>query len=497
MASTRPRDIRATQVIECLKFGTTGQAPPGSASGKAFVHDPKVTGVSEVKAQLKLRFKNYGGQRMVVVRSMQLTQKKTTATFKQLDGVIRATKPDGSKTSYTHKCGELDKTVPIMIGVSRAVLESVIFCHQEDSSWPLQEGAVLKKRFDDIFDSARYTKALDVLNKQKKGLASKAKDISGDLKGLHADKVAAQDHLKRKASAEKAIESADASIKACDDKQAALRDEKARINDKLRKLQAQEQGLQECRAEVDGLERSLKYLEERLADSALMDEDDDVLAATASRLQEEEDSQFEIINKLEREAGKHRERAEAAKKEASRIDGETGSAEAEKRRGEAEVSDLRDALADAKGDLDDTSDAYARLSQALSSSEPLDRDVAALVQTTLDAKGQELAQAEAATEKEADEALRREESVVAEKRNAVEGAADEVAALAPKVPRRRPYFASTAWGVTRRRRHAIAATPRPETAFATLPLRRSPRPSASNARPTTSCANCGTPRTRR
>ena len=191
-----------------------------------------------------------------------------------------------------------------------------------------------------------------------------------------------------------------------------------------------------------------------------------MISTQAARLQEEEDSQFEIINKLEREAGKHRERAEAAKKEASRIDGETGSAEAEKRRGEAEVSDLRDALADAKSDLDDTSDAYARLSQALSSSEPLDRDVAALVQTTLDAKGQELAEAEAETEKEADEALRREESVVAEKRNAVEGAADEVAALAPKVPRRRPYFASTAWGVTRRRRDrcvdgvGIAAAPR-------------------------------------
>ena len=61
-----------------------------------------------------------------------------------------------------------------------------------------------------------------------------------------------------------------------------MRDEKARISDKMRKLQAQEQGLQECRAEVDRLERSLKYLEERLADSALMDEDDEVLAATAS-----------------------------------------------------------------------------------------------------------------------------------------------------------------------------------------------------------------------
>ena len=59
---------------------------------------------------------------MVVVRSMQLTQKKTTATFKQLDGVIRATKPDGSKTSYTHKCGELDKTVPIMIGPDQCLV---------------------------------------------------------------------------------------------------------------------------------------------------------------------------------------------------------------------------------------------------------------------------------------------------------------------------------------------------------------------------------------
>ena len=158
-----------------------------------------------------------------------------------------------------------------------------------------------------------------------------------------------------------------------------------------------------------------------------------MISTQAARLQEEEDSQFDLIQKLEREEGKHRELAEQARKEASRVDGEKGSAEAEKRRGEAEVSDLRDALADAKGDLDDTSDAYARLSQALSSSEPLDRDVAALVQTTLDAKGQELSKEELETERQADEALRREEGKVAERRNAVEGAADEVAALAPKV----------------------------------------------------------------
>lgn len=40
----------------------------------------------------------------------------------------------------------------------RAILESVVFCHQEESSWPLQDGATLKKKFDDIFEATRYTK---------------------------------------------------------------------------------------------------------------------------------------------------------------------------------------------------------------------------------------------------------------------------------------------------------------------------------------------------
>lgn len=53
---------------------------------------------------------------------------------------------------------ELDRQVPMLLGVSKAILENVVFCHQEESSWPLQEGAVLKKKFDDIFDSTRYSK---------------------------------------------------------------------------------------------------------------------------------------------------------------------------------------------------------------------------------------------------------------------------------------------------------------------------------------------------
>jgi hypothetical protein len=40
----------------------------------------------------------------------------------------------------------------------QAILENVIFVHQEDSNWPLAEGQVLKKKFDDIFAATKYTK---------------------------------------------------------------------------------------------------------------------------------------------------------------------------------------------------------------------------------------------------------------------------------------------------------------------------------------------------
>jgi DNA repair protein RAD50 len=72
------------------------------------------------------------------------------------------------------------------------ILEHVVFCHQEDSSWPLQEGAVLKKRFDDIFDSTRYSKALEVFAKQKKEFVAKVKDLKTDLSGLASHRHAAR-----------------------------------------------------------------------------------------------------------------------------------------------------------------------------------------------------------------------------------------------------------------------------------------------------------------
>jgi len=46
--------------------------------------------------------------------------------------------------------------IPLLLGVSKAVLENVIFCHQEDSYWPLAGAAALKKKFDAIFEATKW-----------------------------------------------------------------------------------------------------------------------------------------------------------------------------------------------------------------------------------------------------------------------------------------------------------------------------------------------------
>jgi DNA repair protein RAD50 len=170
---------------------------------------------------------------MVVVRSMELSQKKTTATFRQLDGVLRTQDPNGVRRNISHKCTELDRQVPQLMGVSKAILDYVLFCHQEDSSWPLQDSAVLKKRFDEIFDSSRYTKAIEVLRKKEKSYISLAKDIKVDLAGLQSHKHAAQGFRNELESLNENLEELEDTKKDALQKLAATEDEIANYKEKI------------------------------------------------------------------------------------------------------------------------------------------------------------------------------------------------------------------------------------------------------------------------
>ena len=79
-----------TTIIECLKYSTTGAMPPGVGPGASFVHDPKLSGMTEVKGLVKLRFLNTGGKMMVVVRTMQVKQLKVRARRAGVCGFVLA-----------------------------------------------------------------------------------------------------------------------------------------------------------------------------------------------------------------------------------------------------------------------------------------------------------------------------------------------------------------------------------------------------------------------
>ena len=97
---------------------------------------------------------------MVATRSLQLTVKKTTRSQKTLEGQLLMIK-DGERTAISSRVAELDQILPQYLGVSKAILENVIFCHQDDSLWPMSEPSVLKKKFDEIFEALKYTKAIE------------------------------------------------------------------------------------------------------------------------------------------------------------------------------------------------------------------------------------------------------------------------------------------------------------------------------------------------
>ncbi|KAJ2742458.1 DNA repair protein rad50 [Coemansia sp. BCRC 34301] len=177
-----------TTIIECLKYITTGELPPNSKGG-AFIHDPKLCGENEVKAQVKLRFNNVSQRSMTCARSILLSQKKSTVTQKTLEGALSfdATATE-DKVSISSRCADLDAMLPEQLGVSKAVLENVIFCHQEESNWPLSEASVLKKKFDEIFAATRYTKALESIKTIRKGQAVEIRVQRGELKHLEEKK---------------------------------------------------------------------------------------------------------------------------------------------------------------------------------------------------------------------------------------------------------------------------------------------------------------------
>jgi len=168
-------------------MATTGSLPPLSSNGKTFINDPKITGNKETKGSIKLKFLTPRNKDVLIVRNFQLTLKKNKYEFKRLEQVLKSINSNGELVTINSTCMDIDKQVPLLMHASKAILENVIFCHQEEINWPFSESGNLKKVFDEIFDTAKYTKALDDLKDIGKKFKEKTKDTKNSLELIQKD----------------------------------------------------------------------------------------------------------------------------------------------------------------------------------------------------------------------------------------------------------------------------------------------------------------------
>ncbi|NXF43500.1 RAD50 protein, partial [Oceanites oceanicus] len=259
-----PNGAGKTTIIECLKYISTGDFPPGT-KGNSFVHDPKVANETDVRAQIRLQFRDVNGELVAVQRSMVCTQKGKKTEFKTLEGVITRTK-HGEKVSLSSKCAEIDREMISALGVSKSVINNVIFCHQEESNWPLSEGKALKQKFDEIFSATRYIKALETLRQVRLKQSLKVKECQTELKYLKQNKEKAQeiqDHLSNREA----------------------------------QLTASKENVKSIESQLDPLKSSLAAVEQNLI--KVMRLDNDIKALESRRRQMEKDNQ-DLQQKMEK-----------------------------------------------------------------------------------------------------------------------------------------------------------------------------------------------------
>ena len=78
------------------------------------------------------------------------------------------------------RCANVTSEIINALGVSKPIINYVLFCHQEDLNWPFLEGQKLKEKFDDIFGTTKFNKALDSIRAIIKARTASIKTIKAE-----------------------------------------------------------------------------------------------------------------------------------------------------------------------------------------------------------------------------------------------------------------------------------------------------------------------------
>ncbi|XP_060621205.2 DNA repair protein RAD50 [Anolis sagrei] len=306
-----PNGAGKTTIIECLKYICTGDFPPGT-KGNSFVHDPKVAHETDVRAQIRLQFRDVNGELLAVQRSMVCTQKGKKTEFKTLEGVITRTK-HGDKVSLSSKCAEIDREMISALGVSKSVLNNVIFCHQEESNWPLSEGKALKQKFDEIFSATRYIKALETLRQVRLKQAQRVKECQVELRYLKQNKEKANEIQNQLTSRETQLAASKENVRSIENQLEPLKNRLTEIEQNLVKVMKLDNDIKALESRKKQMEKDNQDLQQKM---------EKVFQGTDEQLREMYQNHQKTVREKERRLAECQRELERANKECQRFNRE-------------------------------------------------------------------------------------------------------------------------------------------------------------------------------
>ena len=184
---------------------------------------------------------------------------------KTLDGTItRKSKDDDSLHALSMKCTDINLQMFHTLGVSKPILNYVIFCHQEDSNWPLEEGSKVKEKFDEIFSSAKYKDALKKIKEVRAGYVQQEKIDKNDLQHYSSEKKEAKQKRKHLQDKENARKNMEAEIESMDEKMKPIRKELKVINELLTNHDGIQEEVGRVKSDLDNCKREIADLKPKI-----------------------------------------------------------------------------------------------------------------------------------------------------------------------------------------------------------------------------------------
>jgi DNA repair protein RAD50 len=235
------------------------------SKGGAFIHDPKLAFEAEIKAKVKLQFRDRAGNQVIVSRIMQATQKPNKVETRTLDSSMEK-HVNGEKVQVTSRCADVDEEMMHHLGVSRAVLNNVLFCHQEDSTWPLSESKVLKKKFDAIFDASKYSKALENVKEIMKQQSQKAKECTLEIKYLGDLKTKADEHVGDLRQTEQKIDQQRRTLQRLDEELSPIETRLQELDGLFDKVAEMEKEIASLKSRQDQIQKDARELSLKIKD---------------------------------------------------------------------------------------------------------------------------------------------------------------------------------------------------------------------------------------